>query len=177
VKSREIAHRYAVALYRLAREQGCVKELEAEYRGLLDEIDGVPDLTRFLAHPLVPALQKVETVDRAFPAISQDLRNLLYLLIRNGREDYLGLIFGEFLDVRSRGEGTARVGVVAARRLGEDEKKELGERLARVLGRPVELEERIDPDLIGGLKIEVGGKVVDATLRAKLEGLKRLLQG
>lgn len=177
MRSREIARRYAEALYRLAKEQGRVKEVEAEYRQILEETDGIPEFTRFLAHPLVPAERKVEVIDRAFPALGLDLRNLLYLLVRNGREEYLGLIFEEFLGVRAKGEGIARVAVVGARALERDERARLTEHLERVLGSRVELEERVDPHLIGGAKIEIGGKVMDTTLLARLERLKALLQG
>lgn len=172
-----MARRYAEALYRLAREQGRVKEIEAEYRQVFEETGGILDFMRFLAHPLVPAKRKVEVIDRAFPALCPDLRNLLYLLVRNGREDYLGLIFEEFLGVRAKGEGTTRVGVVVARQLKDDERARLSEHLERVLGGRVELEERVDPHLIGGAKITIGEKVLDTSLEEKLERLKALLQG
>ncbi len=171
-----MARRYAEALYRLAREQGLVKEIEAGYRQVLEETGGIPDFTRFLAHPLVPAKKKVEVIDRAFPALCQDLRNLLYLLVRNGREDYLDLIYEEFLGVRAKGEGTTRVEVVVARPLEDDERTRLCEHLERVLGGRVELEEGVDTRLIGGAKITMRGRVMDTSLEEKLKRLKALLQ-
>jgi len=176
VRSREIARRYAEALFRLGQEEGRLGEIEEGYRELLAEVEAVPDLVRFLEHPLVPVASKVETIDCAFQEIPSELRGLLHLLIRNRRTDHLGLVFEEFLAARAREEGVTRVGVVAARGLDAEERARLSERVTRALGRRVELDERVDPDLLGGVRIEIGDRVVDATLLAKLEGLKAHLE-
>jgi len=105
------------------------------------------------------------------------LRNLFTLLIRNGREDYLELIYEEFLTLRAEEEGIIRVKVATAQELSLEDSDGLVNRLAKALGGRVELEERLDPDLLGGVRIEVDGKVVDATLRAKLRGLRTLIEG
>lgn len=177
MKSHEIARRYAKALYRLAREEGRVEEIAREYRTILADVDGIPDFISFLSHPLVPREAKLGLVDRAFPAIANELRNLFRVLIRNGREGYLDLIWEEFLAVRAAEERAIRVGVVAAQRLPEAERSRLIDRVGRALGGRVELEERIEPDLIGGARIEIGGKVIDGTLRAKLAELAAFLAG
>ncbi len=177
MRSREIARRYAEALYGLAREQGNVGEIESAYQQALTDIAGVPEVGRFLAHPLVPREKKNELIDRAFPELPGHLRNLIRLLIRNGREDYLGLIHEEFLTLRADEEGVIRVQVATAQQFSAEDRGRLTDRLARALGRRVKLVERLDPDLLGGVRLEVDGKVIDGTLRAKLEGLLATLEG
>ena len=177
MRSREIARRYAEALFRLGQEEGRLGEIEEGYRELLAEVEAVPDLVRFLEHPLVPAASKGETIDRAFPGIQSELLGLLHLLIRNRRTDHLDLVFEEFLAARARGEGVTRVGVVTARGLDAEERARLSERVARALGRRVELDERVDSGLLGGVRIEIGDRVVDASVLARLEGLRVHLEG
>ena len=177
MRSREIARRYAEALYGLAREQESVDQIEQEYRQILADVVEIPDVGRFLAHPLIAREKKDRLVDEAFPDLSGYLRNLIHLLIRNGREDYLALIYEEFLTRRSVEEEIVRVEVVTAREFSSEERRRLTDRLAGVLGRRVRLKERLDPSLLGGLRLEFDGQVIDGTLRAKLEGLRALLEG
>ena len=177
MKSREIARRYAEALHLLVREQDDMDQIEGEYRSILADMKEVPELGRFLAHPLIARDRKAQVFDRSFPEISGYLRNLVHLLIRNRREDYLGLIHEEFLILRAEEEETLRVQIATARTFSAEERDRLTDRLQRALGRRVMLEERLDPALLGGVRLEVDGKVFDGTLRAKLEGLRALLEG
>ena len=176
MKSREIARRYAEALYRLACEEENVEEIETDYRRVLTEIEGVPDFSRFLIHPLVSRKRKNELIDRSFPQVPVYLRNLFYLLIRNGRESYLDLIYKEFLSLRAEEEGVIQVEVATAQHLSEKDRERLSDRLTKVLGGQVTLEERVNSDLLGGVRIEIAGKVIDGTLRAKLGELRALLE-
>ena len=177
MRSREIARRYAEALYGLAREQAGVDGIESAYRQILADMAGVPEVSRFLAHPLVTRERKNEMIDKAFPTLPGHLRNLIRLLIRNGREDYLDLIYEEFLALRADEEGVVRVQVATAHEFSSEDRDRLADRLARTLGRRVKLEERLDPALLGGVRLEVDGRVIDGTLRAKLEGLLAVLEG
>jgi len=175
VRSREIARRYAEALYRLGEEERRLDQIEADYQRILAEIAEVPDVNRFLAHPLVPRAQKERLIDQAFPQLSGYLRNLVSLLIRNGREDYLELIYEEFLSLRAEEEGVIRVQVLTAQALASEDRDRLADRLGQALGKRVRLDERPDPALLGGVRLELDGKVIDGTLRAKLEELQALL--
>ena len=144
---------------------------------MLLDIAEVPKVKRFLVHPLIPREKKDQLVDRAFPGISESLRNLFRLLIRNNREGYLGLIFEEFLALRAEEEGVLRVQIATAQAFSSEERDRLTERLMRAVGQRVTLVERLEPALLGGVRLEVDGKVIDGTLRAKLEGLRALLEG
>ena len=176
MKSHEIARRYAEALYRLATEQGNVDQIDSEYEQLLADTAEVPEVNLFLAHPLVSRPKKNRLIEQSFPQLPVYLRNLIRLLIRNGREDYLGLIFEEFLSLRAEEEGVIRVQVATAQEFSSDDRSRLTDRLTEALGRRVKLEERLDPGLLGGVRLEVDGRVIDGTLRAKLEGLLAMLE-
>ena len=176
MRSREIAERYAGALYEVAVEQDAVPAVVEELRTLVDEVYGVEDFARFLTHPLISREKKTELVSAAFPDLSPSAANMVRLLIRNRREGYLDLIYDAFLEVRAAAEDLARVRVLTARPLAAEDRRCLKERLERALGRPVNLEERLAEGLLAGARIEVEGRTVDASLRAKLGGLRGALE-
>jgi len=177
VRSREVARRYADALYGVAAEAGAVDEIEEGLRTLIEEIESVPEMMQFLMHPLATREEKTALVDRAFPEASPVLRNLLAVVIKNRREGYLDLIYREYLTSRAAAERIAAVRVVTARPLDDAERRRISERLARALGRAVRVHEVVDERLIGGARIEWEGKIVDGTLLARLGRLRDALGG
>jgi F-type H+-transporting ATPase subunit delta len=176
VKSRQIASRYAEALYDVAVEQDAVPAVEEELRVLVEEVRDVRDFERFLTHPLISRGEKLELVGKTFPKLSLSLGNLVELLIRNRREGYLDLIYDEFLEARSKAEDLARVRVITARELTEEDRERLRDRLERALGRAVSLESCVEEGLLAGARIEVEGRTIDVSLRAKLSELRHSLE-
>jgi len=176
VRSQEVARRYAAALYQVVAEQGAVDSTEDELRAVVDDMARTREIPRYLAHPLVSRARKAEFVGRAFPKLSERMRNLFALLIRNRRESYLDLIYSEFLAARAEAEGSVPVSVTTARTLSEGERDRLLSNLEKALGQRVQLEERIDEHLLGGARIETEGRVIDGSLRARLEGLRARLR-
>ena len=177
MKSREIARRYAEALYDLGYEEGLLDTIGAAYGDVVTAIAATPDAVRFLDHPLVPRARKIAFLDQAFPDVPEYLRNLLRLLVRNGRGGYIRVVYDEFRALRSVRENIARVEVATAKPLSPEDKARLTEHLAAVLGKQVEIEERVEPELLGGVRLELDGKVIDGTLRAKLAQLRTALAG
>jgi F-type H+-transporting ATPase subunit delta len=176
VRSREIASRYAGALYEVAVEQDAVPAVAEELKILVDEVYGVKDLSRFLTHPLISRAKKTELVGAAFPDLSSSVANMVRLLIRNRREGYLDLIYDAFLEARAAAEDVARVRVLTAAPLRDEDRRRLKEHLEGALGRAVTLEESLAAGLLAGARIEVQGRTVDASLRAKLGGLRDALE-
>lgn len=176
MRSQEVARRYAIALYQLAAEQEAVGPTEDELLAVVDETTRTREISRYLTHPLVSRDQKTEFVRVVFPDLSERMRNLFALLIRNRRESYLDLIYEEFLTARAEAEGLVPVCVTTARPLSDEECDRLTTNLERALKQRVLLEERIDERLLGGARIETDGRVIDGSLRARLDGLRARLQ-
>jgi len=175
VRSREIAERYAAALYAVAREGGIVDQTEAELSSIVDAMRTIPDFSRFLAHPLIGRESKISLLEEGFPGLSEYMRNMVRLLVRNGRESYLDMIYERFLAVRAEAEGITRVRVIAAAPLSPEERSRLKERLEEAFRGPVRIAEEHDERLIAGVRLEVEGKVIDGTLRARLDALRSSL--
>jgi len=176
VRSTEVARRYAVALYQLADEEGTVAQTQEELQAVVEETTRTREIGHYLAHPLVDRARKAAFIDKVFPDLSERIRSLFRLLIRNRRESYLDLIYSEFLSARADAEGWIPVRVTTARPLDGEERDRLTGRLEQALGRRVRLEERLDDRLLGGARIETEGRVVDGSLRARLEGLRAQLE-
>ena len=176
MRSQEIARRYAAALFQLADEENRIPAIEGELSQIVHAVSQEADVKRFLAHPLVPREQKSHLLNRLFPDASLKVKNLLELLIRNQREAYLDLILDEFTKMRTESEGKVRVCVITAHALTEDQVTRLSERLENTIRRPVQLDERIDDSVLGGLRIETEGHVLDGTIRARLAELRRQLE-
>jgi len=176
VRSREIASRYAGALYEVAVEENAVPAVADELRVLVEEIREVDGFDRFLTHPLISRERKLELIGSAFPDLSSSVANMIGLLVRNRREGYLELIYDEFLEARSAAEDLARVRIVTATPLEEEDRVRLAERLEKALGRVVVLEDACEEGLLAGARIEVEGRTIDASLRAKLSELKHSLE-
>lgn len=177
MRSREVARRYAEALYGLAAETGAVDEIEQGLHTLVRELEAVPEMMQFLMHPLATREEKTTFVGRAFPDAPAVLRNLLGVVIKNRREGYLDLIYGEYLISRARAERIAAVRVVTARPLDDGERRRISDRLSQALGRAVRVHEVVDEHLIGGVRIEWEGRIVDGTLLARLGRLRGTLGG
>lgn len=176
MRSREIARRYASALYAVAVEEGTVVAIEEELQGVVREMKEVEDFERFLTHPRISREKKAALVRSAFPDLSDCVAKTIRLLIRNRREAYIDLIYDEFLEERAAAERCARVRVVSAMLLSDDDRLRLKEQLEAALGRTVNLEDRLEQGLLAGARIEVEGKTMDATLRARLSELRTSLE-
>jgi F-type H+-transporting ATPase subunit delta len=175
VREHEVARRYAEALYQVAAEQNAIESTETELRTVATGAADVPRFRQFLAHPLISRERKTALLREAFPKISDRTKNLLELLIRNRRETYLDLVYDEYVAVRVAAEGLTRVAVTTARPLDDDQRRRLAEKLEEALHRRVLLEESVDERLLGGARIEMDGRVIDGTLRARLEKLRAAL--
>jgi len=175
LKSRDIARRYADALYEIARDSNAVVVVEDNLRQIVSRVEETPEFGRYLEHPLVTKKQKAELIDRAFSGFDERLRSLLHVLVHNGREAYLALILDEFIAARADDEQLARVTVVSAHALEEEERARLTEQLESALGQGVQLDERVDETLLAGVRVEIEGRILDGTLRAKLDQLRSTL--
>lgn len=171
-----VARRYAKALFAFAEKQGAA-QLEA-YGRELAQVAGVlaeaPDATRFFKSPVFSAEEKKAVLGRLLEkvAVSPAMKNFCDLLADKGRLPHLpdiAFVYGKLLDEK---QGVVRGRLVTAVPLAEGKQGEIKSRLQAQAGRRLELEYGVDPEILGGVVLRVGDKVLDASLRAQLEMLK-----
>ena len=169
-----VAGRYATALFELAKEQKALEQVAVELNRFKEALDAFEDLTRLVKSPVFSAEEQA----KALAAILEKLEiegltnNFLLLVAKNRRLFAAPEMIRAFRAMLSRERGETSASVTAATKLTETQITALKQALKAALGKDVMLEERVDPALIGGLVVKVGSRMVDTSLRTKLNSLK-----
>ncbi|MFN3869673.1 MAG: F0F1 ATP synthase subunit delta [Hyphomicrobiaceae bacterium] len=169
-----VAGRYASALFELANEDGKLAEVESDLVKLQAVLDESGDFRQLVASPLYTTEEQVNAVS----GIASELElgtlasNFLKMITSNRRLPALGDMIKGFreLAARSRGEVTAEVTSAVA--LSEDVLSDLRSTLKASVGKDVQLVTRVDPGLLGGLVVKIGSRMIDSSLRTKLDSMR-----
>ena len=164
--------RYTEALFGLARREGALDTVQSDVEQLAKQI-AAPKLAAFLVDARIPAEQRREKLRVLLSGTHQLTQNFVDLLFDKRRESVLhGL--GEAFHRRSLEERGAAEGVVeSARPLGAADVSQLALALGKRLGKDVKLANRVNPDVLGGVRVIVGSKMIDSSLRGRLDGLRK----
>lgn len=169
-----MAGRYATALFELALDQNAIDTVQADLQKFEALIAENPDLTRLVRSPVFTAEQQTKALavvlDRA--GISGLAANFLKTVAANRRLFAVGDMVKAFraLVARHRGEVTAQV--VVAEALDQRHRDALAGALKSVTGKQVGLDIKVDPSIIGGLVVRLGSRMIDSSLRTKLNSIK-----
>ena len=174
-----VAGRYAAALFELAKESSKVTEVEADLNKFQSLLDMSQDLTRMVRSPVIASEDQVKAMDAvlAKAGIGGLAGNFFKLIAGNRRLFAAQDIIKAYraLSAKERGEVTAEV--VSATALNDAQTAELKQALKASVGKDVTLSARVDPTLLGGLIVKVGSRMIDSSLRTKLQNLKVQLSG
>lgn len=174
-----LAQRYATALFELADERRALDQVAADLEKIGAMIAGAPDLRRLLRSPVLKREDQARALDAvlAQAQISDLTRRFAGLVARNRRlfgfEDMVRA-FRNLLAQR-RGEVTAEV--TSATELSKQQLDAITDALRRSYGAKVAVAPRVDPALLGGIVVRVGSRMIDASLRSKLQRLQTALKG
>jgi F-type H+-transporting ATPase subunit delta len=174
------ARRYAKALHMLAREAHEAPAVGEELGRFAELVRSQPAAGDVLTRPWIKGTDRraiaVALADRL--GASRLIRDFAGLLADRGRMDHLPEIVSAYRELVDEDLGQARASVRTAVPLTETERKELGGRLERTLGKRVLIEERVDPALLGGFVAQVGSFIVDGSLDGQLARMReRLARG
>jgi len=169
-----VAGRYATALFELAREGRKLKQVEKDLGSLEAMLDGSADLTRLVRSPVFSA----EDQARAMGAVLAKAKikgltaNFVGLIAKNRRLFALRDMIAAFRALLARERGEATADVATAAKLSAAQLKRLKTTLKSALGQDVTVAARVDPELLGGLVVKVGSRMIDNSLKTKLDNLK-----
>jgi F-type H+-transporting ATPase subunit delta len=169
----EIAEVYARALFEAAKESDVLDRVHDELGVFADALDENRDLQVFLFSPYFSSEEKKEGVSRIVSDADERTINFLELLAERHRMPVLFRIRRNFDSMWAEEHKLLPVTVTAAVELDDELVKSIGERIAEQTGREVELSSKVDPDVLGGLQVRVGNMVLDATVRNRLEQLRK----
>lgn len=171
-----VANRYAAALFQVAKENDQVALIGEQMSVVKEVLQQTPELLFFLKLPKVDMSKKKELVKQAFSTASPYIVNTLLLMMENHREDNLLEMAEEYIALANNERGIAEATVTSVRPLNEEEKSSLSVVLAEKVGKQtLKIENVVDPKLLGGLKVRIGNRIIDGSLRGKLDRLKQLI--
>jgi len=176
----QIAEPYARALMSVAKTHNVTEQIGEDVRSLLNLIGSSEELRNFVANPFVKPENKKAVLSQILgESISQYLRNFLLLLVDRRRILLLEAICRQYLNLLRQLNQTVLAEVTSAVELTEAQQQAVQEKaMAMTNAAKVELQTKLDPELIGGVIIKVGSQVVDASLRGQLRRLSlRLSSG
>jgi F-type H+-transporting ATPase subunit delta len=167
--------RYAEALLQVATAE---KSIPA-YRRSLDRLASAlaPEVIRLLRDPRVPMAKRREALDAASKDEPAAVRAILDLLLQRDRIALAPRIAAEFGDLVDRREGVAKAKITTSVALDDAQRADLVQRLERSSRMTIRATFTVDPSLIGGAKVQVGDRLIDASLSNQLDGLARQLAG
>ncbi|HEY6058755.1 MAG TPA: F0F1 ATP synthase subunit delta [Candidatus Limnocylindrales bacterium] len=170
------ARRYAEALFELAGAPGRPKDTAERWREELRgaaEVVGDDRVAGALANPAIPWAERATLVERLLAGrVSNEVRNLVRLLAQRGRAGLSPAVATEYSRLVARSRGIASATVTSARPLTEPELAAIRERIESIAGSAVDLKEAVDPSLIGGVTVRIGDRLIDASVRGRLERLR-----
>jgi F-type H+-transporting ATPase subunit delta len=169
-----MARRYATALFELALETNAVDQVQSELKAFEALVASSPDLARLVRSPAFSAEEQARALSAVLEkaGLTGTAANFLRVVASNRRLFAVLDMIRAFnaLVARHKGEVTAQVTV--AEQLNDARMNEIRDALKAVTGKDVKLDLTVDPSIIGGLKVKVGSRMVDASLRTKLNSIK-----
>ena len=169
------ARRYAEAIFDLAAADTAVDA----YRASLDALAAAitPQVLRALRDPSVPVKRRLAAVDAATAGQPRAIRSLLLLLEQRDRIALLPAIAREFGDLVDRRAGIVKAKITTAVPLDDARRKTFVERLEKSSGKKINASFTVEPELIGGARVQLGDHLMDSSVRAQLAALRSQLAG
>ena len=171
--------RYATALFEIARDARTIDQVEASLRNVRDALAQSDDYRRLTTSPLVSRIEAAKAVAATADQLGVDptTRSFLGVLAQNRRLGELPAIIRAYrqLAARHRGETTAEV--TSAHPLDETQVDQLKQQLRARVGRDVNVDLQVDPQLLGGLVVRIGSQMIDSSIRTRLNALASAMKG
>jgi ATP synthase F1 delta subunit len=169
----EAAHVYAEALFEAGKDKGRLDQLHEQLAQFTDAVDRNRELQVFLFSPYLSSADKKEGLRRAISGAEPELINFLDLLVEKHRMPEIFRIRRELDELWKKENRRLDVTVVSAVELDQAVVEKIGQEVERQTGEAVELSSRVDDGILGGIVLQVGNMVLDASIRSRLDKLRK----
>lgn len=166
---------YGDALYSLAMEENCPDEVLEGLSAAVTAFEENPGYLTLVQNPALPKEERLELLDKALAGVHPYVGNLLKLLCRRSALNLAGGALEQFKDLLYEQRGILPVEAVSAVPLTPVQQEALRDKLAAKTGKTILLENRVDPSVLGGIKLRYEGKELDGTAAGRLAALRRTL--
>ncbi len=172
----EVGISYGQALYTLAKDEGLSKEILDQIKVLRESFSQEPDFLRLMSAPDLSKQQRCEILEDCFQEkVHPYVLNFLKILTEKGCIKAFPACVKAYLEQYNRDNGIITVMAVTAVALTQEQHMRLEQKLRQVTGKTVELQNRVDPACLGGVRLDFDGKRVDGTVKNRLETLRSQL--
>lgn len=168
------ARRYARAVFELAEQQHEIDRWTERLTGIR-ELFSDPQVASALSNPTIPMEQREAFIAAAPHLVDQEATNLARMLVESGRVREVAGIEQEFQSMADEAAGRIRATVTTAIELTGADRERIANELSRRVGKDVRLSVAVDPRIVGGLKVQFGDRIFDATIASRLQQLRRRL--
>jgi len=169
----EIAAVYARSLFEVAKEQDKLDSVREQLGEFADALEETRELQVFFFSPYFSTTEKQDGLDRAVSGADEVIVNFLKLLIENHRMPVIFRVRRGYEELWEEENKLLPVRVTSAVELDKSTVSQIGDKIAEQTGRKVELSSEVDPDILGGIVVRVGNSILDASIRNRLEQLRR----
>ena len=169
--SAETSERYSRALFEVAKESIELDKIEIDIKNFLILFNNSVDLKNFIQNPT----QTIETQSNVINLLSEklsfskNLKNFFLLLIKKRRFFFVKKITDNFLRLCSKKRGEIKASIISSKELSTDELANISKDLSSSIGSTIKFEYKVDQDLIGGLKLQLGSFMIDTSIKNKLK--------
>jgi len=169
----DAARVYAEALFEVGRDKGKLDALQQQLAQIADAVDRDRELQVFFFSPYLSSAEKQEGIARAITGAEPELINFLELLVDKQRMTEIFRIRREFEELWKQENRRIDVTVISAVELDPAVVEKIGQEVERQTGDEVDLSSKVDGDILGGIVLQVGNMVLDASIRSRLEKLRK----
>jgi F-type H+-transporting ATPase subunit delta len=169
----EIARVYAEALFEVAKEKGKLDEIREQLGQFADALEQSQEMQVFFFSPYFSSAEKKEGIGRVLSGADEEVVNFLELLAEKHRMPVIFRIRRHFDELWKRENKKIDVTVTSATELDPEVVEQIGKEIEEQTGQSVELSSRVDDSILGGLVLQVGNMVLDASIRNRLEKLRK----
>jgi F-type H+-transporting ATPase subunit delta len=169
----DVARVYSEALFEAGKDKGNLDALQSQLGQFADAVDGNRDLQVFLFSPYLSSQEKKQGLERAISGAEPELTNFLELLVEKGRMPEVFRIRRELDELWKHENKRIDVTVTSAVELDPAVVGKIGTEVERQTGEQVELSSKVDDSILGGIVLQVGNMVLDASIRSRLEKLRK----
>jgi len=168
-----IARVYAKSLFEVAKDRGTLDEVREQIGQFSQALSDDPGLSTFFFSPYFSTQEKKDALHKAVTDADPAVMNLLELLLENHRMPVIHRLRTAFDRLWDDENKLLPVSITSAVALDDDVVKRLGEQIGEQTGRQVQLTAAVDPDVLGGIVLRVGNQILDASIRNRLDQLRR----
>ena len=175
--SSETAVRYARAIFELAQENSELDSIEKKFKDLLLVYNSNKELENFVRNPTKSFENQIEVMNKISELMqfSKLLKDFLSILVTKRRIFFLKKIIASFLKLSSEKRGELTAQLISSKNLTAEELKNISDELSKVVGSEINFDYKVDQNLIGGFKMQIGSLMIDTSIKNKLSKYKQIM--